>query len=230
MSVGIRGAEPSGESLSQTHDGIGNPHPSPGKVRQVTGYCQMARLLALGVACALGAAGPNPAAANDEPQFSLSAIAIGAVSRTDLALGMIEARLAVSPHLQLSATPTLVAIEGGNTEHQLRTAITFLTLVGSVRIDDRNMWVFSDAGTTRYRNRLRLTIPVEVDERVVRFQLVDEAFYEMDGRGWFRNMLGAGVGLDMRRAVSIDAYWMLQDDDRKDPASLFYVTLTAHLR
>lgn len=230
MSDGIRGSEPSGESLSQTHDGIGGPHPSPGKARQVSEYCQIARLLALGAACALGAAGPNPVAANDEPQFSVNAIAIGAVSRTDLALGMIETRVAVSPHLQLSATPTLVAIEGGNIEHQLRAALSFQTQGGSVRIDDRNMWVFSDAGTTRYRNRLRFTIPVEVGERIVRFQFADEAFYEMDGRGWFRNMLGAGVGLDMRRAVSIDAYWMLQDDDRKQPASLFYVMLTAHLR
>lgn len=208
----------------------GSPHPGSGEARQVSEYHQVARLLALGIACALGAAGPSQAEANDEPHFSLNAIAIGAMGRTDLALGMIETRLALSSHLQLSATPTLVAIEGGNIESQLRAALTLLTQVGSLHIDDRNMWVFSDAGTTRYRNRLRFTIPVEVGERVFRFQLVDEAFYEMDGRGWFRNMLGAGVGLDMRRAVSIDAYWMLQDDSRKEPASLFYVTLTAHLR
>lgn len=225
MSDGIRGWEPSGDSLPQAHGS-----PCCGKARQVGEFCHVPRLLALGVACALGAAGPSPAAANDEGQFSLNAIAIGAVSRTDLALGMIETRVTLSSHLQLSATPTLVAIEGGNTESQLRAALTLLTQVGSVRIDDRNMWVFSDAGTTRYRNRLRFTIPVEVDERVVRFQLVDEAFYEIAGRGWFRNMFGAGVGLDMRRAMSIDAYWMLQDDDRRDPASLFYVVLTAHLR
>lgn len=193
--------------------------------------CQIVRLLAVSVSwAALSVAGLSTAAANDLPQFSLNAIAIGAVSRTDLALGMIETRMAVSPHLQLSATPTLVAIEGGTTEYQLRTALTLLTQVGSVHIDDRNMWVFSDAGTTRYRNRLRFTIPVEVGERALRFQLVAEAFYEMDGRGWFRNLLGAGVGIDMRRAASIDAYWMLQDEDRSEPASLFYVMLTAHLR
>lgn len=187
------------------------------------------RLSMLGLLALASVPGVSPAA--DAPaRVGLNAIAIGVSSPTDLALGMIETRVSVSPHLQLSATPTLVAIEGGNTEYQLRTALTLLAQAGSVRIDDRNMWVFSDAGTTRYRNRLRFTIPVEVSQRVVRFQLVDEAFYEMDGRGWFRNLLGAGIGLDVQRAVSIDAFWMLQNDDRREPASLFYVMLTAHLR
>jgi hypothetical protein len=186
-------------------------------------------LYSLGVVAGLTFPGCNGALAAESPEFSLNAMSIGALGDTDLALGMLEARVAVTSYLQLTATPTLVAIEGADTEHQLRTAATFLLDLGTIRVDDRNLWVFSDSGTTRYRNRLRLTRPTKINGQVIRLQLLDEQFYEKGGRGWFRNMFGAGFGVDAGRAVSVDAYWMLQDDDGREPSSLLLVMLTAHL-
>jgi hypothetical protein len=97
-------------------------------------------------------------------------------------------------------------------------------------LDDRNLWVFSDSGTTRYRNRLRLTLPLELrPSTTLRLQLYDEVYYQQGGRGWFRNVVAAGVGLDVNRAISIDAYAMLLDDDRRPQASMFLLLLTVHL-
>lgn len=183
----------------------------------------------LGVAVGLTFPGIDGALAAESPQFALNAMTLGVLGDTDLGLGILEARVTVSSHLQLTAAPTIVAIEGASTEHQLRTAATLLLDLGTIRFDDRNLWVFSDSGTTRYRNRLRLTRPTKIGGQVVRLQLLDEQFYEKGGRGWFRNMWGAGFGVDAGRAVSIDAYWMRQDDDGRPPSSLLIVMLTAHL-
>ncbi len=169
---------------------------------------------------------PLAVGANELPPVSLNAMVIGAESRTDLGIGMLEARVALSPHLLVTAAPTILVAQNAETEHQLRTAATLLLQLGPVRLDDRNLWVFSDAGTTRYRNRLRLTAPVAVSGRELRMQLLDEVFYEQGGRGWFRNMAGVGIGLDVGRSFSVDAYWMLLDDDHRTQASMFLVMLT----
>ena len=115
------------------------------------------------------------------------------------------------------------------TEHQLRTSATLRLHLGPVRLDDRNMWVFSDAGTTRYRNRVRLTAPMNLGGLDLRLQLLDEMFYDEGGRGWFRNMAGAGVGVDVARSVSIDTYWMLMKEDGRPQTSMFLLMLTMPL-
>jgi hypothetical protein len=135
----------------------------------------------------------------------------------------------LSPHLVVTAEPAIRSAGGARIEHQFRAAVTLLLQLGAVRVDDRNLWVFSDAGATRYRNRLRLTVPVETRGHVLRFQLLDEAFYEQGGRGWFRNMAGAGIGFDVSRSFTVDAYWTLVDDDHRPRTSMFYVMLTVPL-
>ena len=170
-----------------------------------------------------------PVLADESSRLSLNAVAIGAASRTDLGIGMLEVRAELSPHLLVTAAPTILRAEGAETEHQFRTAAIVRLKLGSVRLDDRNLWVFSDAGTTRYRNRLRLTAPLAVNGRELRFQLLDEMLYEQGGRGWFRNMPGAGVGFDVGRSWSVDAYWMMLDEDHRTQASMFVLMLTAPL-
>lgn len=170
---------------------------------------------------------PVVVGADETRILTISAVAIGVLSRSDLGIGMLDARAVISPHLMVSLAPTIVSGGGVQTERQLRVSTTLLFDVGPVTFDDRNLWVFSDAGTTRYRNRLRLTEPTVVHGRSLRLQLLDELFYEERGRGWFRNMAGIGVGVDIARSVSIDAYWTLVKEDHRTQTSLFYVVLTA---
>jgi hypothetical protein len=185
---------------------------------------------ALSAVAVLAIATDHALAAEGPPSVAVNAIALGGLSRTNFGMGMLEARVTLSPHLQLTAAPAVVSIEDGGTELQFRAGATLLLQAGPFRLDDRNMWAFSDAGTTRYRNRLRLTAPLQIGGRVLRVQLLDEVFYEEGGRGWFRNMVGAGVGVDVGRSFSADTYWLLQDDDHRPQASLFLLMLTAHLR
>ncbi len=157
-------------------------------------------------------------------------MAAGALSRTDLGLGMLEGRAVLSPNLHVTAAPTVLLVEGGSEEYQLRTAAILRLRLGPIQFDDRNLWVFSDAGTTRYRNRLRLTAPVRLGERVLRFQLYDEMYYQQGGPGWFRNIVAGGVGIDFNRSLSTDAYWLVLDDDNRRQTSMFLMLLTMRIR
>lgn len=173
----------------------------------------------------------SPVLAADEPaKTSLYVVAAGALSRTDLGLGMLEARTSLTKNLFVTAAPTVLVAEGNDAEYQFRAAATVLADLGPIRLDARNLWVFSDAGTTRYRNRLRFTVPVNVAQSVLRVQLFNEAYYQQGGLGWFRNVVAGGVGMDVTRGVAADAYWMVLDDDHRRRTSMFVVTLTMRIR
>ena len=182
------------------------------------------------VALALVLAASVVCAADDPSAFALNAVVIGGASRTDFAIGILEARAAVLPVLTVSAAPTIVAVEGGDTERQLRAALTVHLPLGVMRLDNRNMWVWNDTGRTRYRNRVRLTAPAEVGGHALRPQLIGEVFYERGGPGWYRRLYGVGVGWDVSSSLTADAYWTVQDDDGRDRASLFFLVLSARLR
>ncbi len=78
--------------------------------------------------------------------------------------------------------------------------------------------------------RLRITMPVSVGEQALRLQLFDEAYYQQDGPGWFRNVIAMGAGMDVNRSFSADAYWMRYDDDNRPRYSMFLMLFTLHLR
>src|SRR5690349_18873759 len=85
------------------------------------------------IASMLVAVFPLVAAGADETRrLSINAVAIGALSRSDLGIGMLDARAAISPHLMASVAPTIVSAGGAPTERQLRTSATLLLDVGSI--------------------------------------------------------------------------------------------------
>ena len=186
-------------------------------------------ILAIGASLMLASLASGVRAEEGPADFGLNAIGIGVSSRTDLAIGMLEARVTLSPRLVLTAAPTVLTIENADSEYQLRVGAILSAPLGPLYFDDRNLWVFSDAGTTRYRNRFRLTAPVQMAGHSLRLQLLDEVSYEQGGRGWFRNMYGVGLGVDVARSVSVDAYLTRQDDRHRAPASMFFVVLVARL-
>lgn len=186
--------------------------------------------IAAGVFVALLSASSDVSAAEAAPRIAVNALAAGGLSRTDLGFGMLEARTLLSKNLLVGAGPAVVVLEGGEPEYQFRAQAALLLRTGPIQFDDRNLWVFSDAGTTRYRNRLRLTFPVSMGEQTLRFQLFDEAYYQQNGPGWFRNVIAGGVGIDVNRAFSADAYWMRYGNDNRPDYSMFLMLLTLRLR
>ena len=189
-----------------------------------------ARSAAAVIALLLPFSGSPVLAADESAKTSLYVVAAGALSQVDLGLGMLEARTSLSENLLVTAAPAVVVAEGNDEEYQFRAAATLLMDLGAIRLDDRNLWVFSDAGAARYRNRLRLTAPISVAPGVLRLQLFTEAYHQQGGPGWFRNVVGGGVGLDVNRTVSADAYWMSLDDDHRRHTSMFAATLTIRIR
>ena len=182
------------------------------------------------IALLLPFSGSPVLAADESVKTSLYLVAAGALSQVDLGLGMLEARTSLSENWLVTAAPAVVVAEGNDEEYQFRAAATLLMDVGPIRLDDRNLWVFSDAGPARYRNRLRLTAPMSVAQGVLRVQLFNEAYHQQGGPGWFRNVVGSGVGLDVNHTVSADAYWMILDDDHRSHTSMFVMTLTIRIR
>jgi hypothetical protein len=190
-----------------------------------------ALLLALGHAALVAAEEPAKiASATPGSALALNAIAAGALSRTNLGFAMLEGRATLSKHLYLAAGPAVLVPEGGDAEYQARVSATVVARLGRIQLDDRNLGVFTDAGTARYRNRLRLTMPLQVNQNTtLRLQVFNEAHYQQGGRGWFRNVIAAGAGLDAGQAFSADVYGMILDDDSRREASIFLLMLTAHL-
>jgi hypothetical protein len=173
----------------------------------------------------------SSALAEDPPaRSSVNAIAGGVWGQTDFAVGMLEARAAFSKYLLVTAAPTAVFADRSDPEYQFRVGATFQLPLGPVQLDDRNLWVFSDLGTTRYRNRLRLTAPLDIGHRRIRLQLFDEVYYQQGDAGWFRNVVASGIGLDVSPTISADSYWMVLDDDNRRAVSMFVMLLTVRIR
>src|SRR5689334_9539020 len=64
------------------------------------------------------------AGADETRRLTLNAVAIGALSRSDLGIGMLDARAVISPHLMVGVAPTIVSAGGAPTERQLRASTT----------------------------------------------------------------------------------------------------------
>jgi hypothetical protein len=169
-------------------------------------------------------------AADESGNASIYAVAAGVLSDRDVGLGLLESSLPLTRNIAVTAAPTVIVPQGGDTEYQLRTGVTLLLDLGPFRLDDRNLWVFSDAVTTRYRNRLRLTAPVSVGRDMLRLQLFNEAFYERGGAGWFRNVIGADVGFDLNQRVAADAYLLSFHEDGRERFEVFVLSIALRIR
>jgi hypothetical protein len=165
-----------------------------------------------------------------EHPISAYAIGIGVSGPADTGIGMLEIRGSLTPNLYLSFAPTLLHTEGSATVRQLRTGGTLHFNAGPLLIEDRNMWLFSDPGPTRYRNRLRLTIPVPAGHRTLRLYAYNEVTYEYGGRGWARNLLATGIGINPVPSLSVDLYAASQKDEGRSAFGLLIVVASLRLR
>lgn len=183
----------------------------------------------VGLAVLLAIAGLD-CRAEDQSQWGLSVLGAGAFASRDLGLVNAEVKWNPRGNVALTAAPTWIFAEGAGTETQFRLGGTVSVALGPIRFDERNLLVWSDRDRFRYRNRLRMTYPVQVAGRPLRLQVYDEVFYRTGPDGWFRNVLAGGLGLDVSSRLSLDAYGLFLDDDHRASWTMALVTLSLRIR
>jgi hypothetical protein len=154
----------------------------------------------------------------------------------------VDQRLAVAFNLKLhdaisfqpsytniSTTPK---IGRRRTEHRLSLAATYKFPLKKFALTDRNLFerrLRLPQNSTRYRNRLMLEYPFE------RFFLnklfvSDEIFYDWSLKRWSRNRFTIGAGKNLNKNLSLEIYYMRQNDGTTRPGDLHVLGTTTKVR
>ncbi len=84
--------------------------------------------------------------------------------------------------------------------------------------------------TTRCRNRLLLERPIHVAHRTLQGFASDEVYYEWRYHAWSRNRFIIGAGKSLNERVSLDIYYVKQDDGFARPGDLNAIGFTLRTR
>ena len=82
----------------------------------------------------------------------------------------------------------------------------------------------------RYRNKLEFRRPVSIKRRQLSVFVWDEVSYSSRAGRWYRNRLALGAGRELTRKVSIEAYYLHQNDGSPRPGNLDGVEMTLKTR
>ena len=139
--------------------------------------------------------------------------------------------LTFSPYYNFyAADPTPVT-----TSHENRAsfAVTVGIPLGRWRVSDRNTIerrFLATADTTRYRNRVQIERAVKFGGFPLHVFVWDEVFYDSGASAWTRNRAAVGAGKEISHYLSIDLYYLHQNDSHTRPGDLngVGVTLRTH--
>lgn len=109
------------------------------------------------------------------------------------------------------------------TESRVSLAATVSVPVGRWAIQDRNLFerrFLTNLTTFRYRNRLMLERPVQIKRHSLKAFIWDEVFYDSQFHTWVRNRLALGAGKKVNRHLSVDLYYLRQNDGYTRPGDL----------
>lgn len=102
--------------------------------------------------------------------------------------------------------------------------ITVRVPVGKFSLSDRNQFEFRrrhpGGNSTRYRNRFQVDHPVGPARWNLSIFAADEVFYDWSFDAWVRNRASAGVTKVMNKHLTIDLYYLRQNDGRSIPGDL----------
>lgn len=84
--------------------------------------------------------------------------------------------------------------------------------------------------TSRFRNRLQLERPIHLAGATLRGFLSDEVYYEWRYHAWTRNRIILGAGKSLGERVSLDIYYLRQNDGFARPGDLNAVAFTLRTR
>jgi len=116
-----------------------------------------------------------------------------------------------------------------NPENRLAFAITVGTPWKQWEISDRNRGErrFRVNGRSwRYRNRVEIRRPLNVERKRLSVFVWDEVYYSSRAGRWYRNRLALGAGQKLGKKISVDLYYVHQNDGYSHPGNLNAVAMT----
>lgn len=137
----------------------------------------------------------------------------------------------IQPYYQYSVSDTIFGPQ--TSENRLALAITTATSWKHWEISDRNSGerrFIGSARDWRYRNRAELRRPVTVLGKQMSVFAWDEVFYSSTLDKWYRNRIALGAGRRLSRRLSIDLYYVHQNDAYTRPGDLNTVGISIKTR
>ena len=121
--------------------------------------------------------------------------------------------------------------------YQYENRLAFATIVGAPlkhwRVSDRNLAELRfvvHRQEWRYRNRLEFRRPLNIERRKLSVFVWDEVSYSTWLGRWYRNRVALGAERKVSRRVSVEAYFLHQNDGYSRPGNLDGVEITLKTR
>jgi Protein of unknown function (DUF2490) len=119
-------------------------------------------------------------------------------------------------------------------ESRLLFATTLRFEAGKFRFSDRNLferrWRHPGSRSTRYRNRFQVEHPIGSDKIKLSLVASDEVFYDWSVNRWVRNRFSAGVSKVLNSNVTLDVYYLRQNDAFSRPGDLHVIGTTWRIK
>ena len=117
----------------------------------------------------------------------------------------------------------------GRREHELRLTFgaTLQKPIGKFTLSDRNWfehrWREPQVDAWRYRNRVRLEHPFQINKHKFNWFISDEVFYDWSLNDWVRNRAAIGANHAFNKHFTLELYYMRQNDGRSRPGDLHII-------
>jgi Protein of unknown function (DUF2490) len=139
--------------------------------------------------------------------------------------------LNVQPYYQYSISDSF----SGPLKPENRLALATIVVVpwNLWRLSDRNLGerrFLVNGRTWRYRNRVEFRRPFEINREQLSVFAWDEVYYSSKARRWYRNRFALGMGRRLTGDISIDVFYVHQNDDISHPGDLNGVGMTLRTR
>ena len=112
-------------------------------------------------------------------------------------------------------------------EVRLTFGATLQKPIGKFTLFDRNAferrWRSPQLDSWRYRNRLRLEHPFQINKTKFNWFISDEMFYDWSVHDWVRNRATIGANHTFNKHFTGELYYMRQNDGRSRPGDLHVI-------
>lgn len=119
-------------------------------------------------------------------------------------------------------------------ENRFSFPVTVRVQAGKFRLSDRNLferrWRSPAVDATRYRNRVQVEHPIGPGRMKLSLFVSDEVFYDWSVNDWVRNRFAIGIIRPLNKNVTLDVYYLRQNDGRSVPGDLHVIGTTWRIK